>query len=503
MKALSFNLYVKIILWMLLNLLLLALLGTAAGYYAVMGNGKGVFPAALFSSRSDRALRLIGANLQYHPVWEWGEMLESHARHLPVKIHMRTLDTESIQDADIPGRMVRLAAELPRATYTFCPDPTEMFWDSLGGPLFAERGSGPYGLPPVPPVLFIHTGDPSRYWLGRMMYVPDHNSQIHTMLIVMESDTLDGHGLFFDFRMAGLLVLGILGVSFLWWLPFVRHLSLPLRRMARYAEEVEANKLVPAETSPLSGPEFNGSRKDEIGRLGHALLSMTRRISLLMTGQSQFIRYVAHELNTPLAKAQMGLGVLECRLEGSDRDRVQQVMLHIRRLSKLTEEVLTYLQTRASLAAPQPAPVDLCPFLASLAQSEGGGADIHVDVKPGLFLYTDEDYLRRSVGNLLSNALRYAGDAGPVIIRAESSESGEVRVSVSDVGPGVPDEDLPSLCEPFFRGNVALTHPGGTGLGLAIVKHCTEACGGRVEYGNRNPRGFEVRLIFPSRRADA
>lgn len=264
---------------------------------------------------------------------------------------------------------------------------------------------------------------------------------------------------------------------------------------------VEFDKFSCADRPFLHDRDFSGARKDEIGRVGHALVSMMQRVNRMLTGQRQFIRYVAHELNMPLAKAQMGLGVLECKLTGDERLRVQQVLKHIKCLSVLTEEVLAYLQAKASMTPPKNEPVDLCPFLSSLVQGEAPEEDVHVEVEAGLRLCTDRDYLQRIVSNLLRNALHYAGSYGPVLIRAEAGD-GETVISVRDKGPGVPEEDLPSLCEPFFRGRAASTHPGGTGLGLSIVKYCTEVCGGRLEYGNAFPQGFEVRLHFPFKRKD-
>ncbi len=501
MKFLSWNLYIKISLWLVLNLVLLAALVAGISCYVLMGRSyDGVLPASLFSARADSSLRVISANLQYRSVLEWEELLKPHARHLPVLIHIQTLDTESIRDTCIPDKMVAQAKKLPRAIYSFCPSPDIMFWDPMGGTMFAGNSSNvEYGLPPVPPALFQCTGSPARYWLGRVMYIPDVNRQIHTVLVAMESDTIDGHGLFFDIDTLLLLAAAILGVSFLWWLPFVRHLSNPLRRMANYAEEVEFESFSCIDKPFLHEKEFSGARKDEIGRVGYALVSMTQRMNRLLTGQKQFIRYVAHELNTPLAKAQMGLGVLECKLKGDERLRVQQVLRHIKRLSVLTEEVLTYLQAKASMDTPKKEYIDLCSFLSSIVMSEAPEEDVHVEVPAGLCLCSDRDYLQRIVSNLLRNALHYAGTYGPVVIRAEEREE-TIILSIRDMGPGVSEEDMPSLCEPFFRGRTAKDHPGGTGLGLSIVKYCTETCGGKMEYGNVSPHGFEVRLHFPSKR---
>ena len=154
MHFLSRNLYVKITIWMLLNLMLLAALGMGIGYSVLMGkNSDNALPASLFSTRADGTLRVISANLQYHSVLEWEELLRPYARTLPVQLHFYTLDTESIRDRSIPELMIEHAMRLPKAIYSFCPPPEVMFWDSMNTATTSETDSSntEYGLPPVPP----------------------------------------------------------------------------------------------------------------------------------------------------------------------------------------------------------------------------------------------------------------------------------------------------------------------------------------------------------------
>jgi two-component system, OmpR family, sensor histidine kinase CpxA len=90
------------------------------------------------------------------------------------------------------------------------------------------------------------------------------------------------------------------------------------------------------------------------------------------------------------------------------------------------------------------------------------------------------------------NAIRYAGDAGPVDIAA-TPEGEHVKISVSDSGPGIPDRELENVFRPFYRPEFARQgETGGTGLGLAIVRDCVESCGGAVYCRNRAPSGLEV-----------
>jgi two-component system sensor histidine kinase CpxA len=106
--------------------------------------------------------------------------------------------------------------------------------------------------------------------------------------------------------------------------------------------------------------------------------------------------------------------------------------------------------------------------------------------------------LARAVGNVLRNAIRYAGNAGPVLLRAVASGP-EIVLTVRDSGPGVPESSLAKLFDPFFRPDVSRTaDTGGVGLGLAIVKTCVEACQGRVSLRNLQPHGLEVEIRLPA-----
>jgi two-component system sensor histidine kinase CpxA len=106
--------------------------------------------------------------------------------------------------------------------------------------------------------------------------------------------------------------------------------------------------------------------------------------------------------------------------------------------------------------------------------------------------------LARALGNLVRNALRYAGESGPVRVTATRA-GGTVVITVDDEGPGVPPADLDRLGEPFFRPELARTREGGgVGLGLAIVRSSIAACGGEVRFSNRAPRGFRAEIRLPA-----
>ena len=363
-----------------------------------------------------------------------------------------------LYDDCIPEKVIQAAMAIPKSSFTLCPDPSKVF-----------RGSEDYqtetGLAPTPPAIFARQGSPTGYWYARTLFVPDANHEAHYLLLAVESDDFTGQGLFFNFRLALFVALGIIGLSCLWWAPFVWHLARPLLGMADYAERiaaegnpggvpplpvnaerVEMDNFVCLDKALSDTRTFSGERRDEIGRLGHAFMTMTRRVGLLISGQSQFIRHIAHELNSPLARTQIGLAILEERLEGNPKARVQRIMQDINRLSMLTDEVLSYLQAKASLGTPKNERIYLCPFLSSIVRSEAPEADVNVFADKDAWLWTDKDYLRRAVCNVLRNAIIYAGSKGPIRVRTGFRPvDNAVLLRVVDSGDGVPEAELPSL----------------------------------------------------------
>jgi signal transduction histidine kinase len=134
---------------------------------------------------------------------------------------------------------------------------------------------------------------------------------------------------------------------------------------------------------------------------------------------------------------------------------------------------------------------------------EEKGVEVERDVPAGLPLVTaDRAALRLAVQNLLDNAVKYAGAAGWIAIRARADGQGhEVSLMVEDRGPGIRPEDRPHLFEPFYRGrDVAGGTVHGSGLGLSLVRHAVEAQHGSLSVAT-GPGGsaFTIRLpVAPS-----
>ena len=117
-----------------------------------------------------------------------------------------------------------------------------------------------------------------------------------------------------------------------------------------------------------------------------------------------------------------------------------------------------------------------------------GGLELSVDVPADLPARGDPDQLAQVLSNLLQNAVRYTPVGGRIDVRAER-RPGDVLVSVTNTGDGIPSEDLPHVFERFYRVEKSRDRAhGGAGIGLAIVRQLVEAAGGRVGAESRDGR---------------
>ena len=133
-----------------------------------------------------------------------------------------------------------------------------------------------------------------------------------------------------------------------------------------------------------------------------------------------------------------------------------------------------------------------------ITKGVAGGTEVRVDIDETLSVMADTELLSRALGNLVRNAIRYAGSQGPIQISAVSNApTSTVTLSVVDSGPGVPEASLEQIFDPFYRIESSRSREtGGVGLGLAIVKTCVEACQGKVIARNLKPSGLQVELTL-------
>ena len=240
--------------------------------------------------------------------------------------------------------------------------------------------------------------------------------------------------------------------------------------------------------------EVATSRLDEIGQLSRSLQKMAGKLDDLVSGQKRFLGDIAHELCSPLVRIRMGLGVLENQLNADDRKKLETVGGEVEELSQLVNELLDFSKASIQPKSLAVTEINLEAFCSEVISREGAGEDIQLSIPGSLKLVTNEDLLRRALSNVVRNAVRYAKEI-EIVVR---ERNGMIELEVSDRGPGISDDWLEHIFEPFTRPDIARTREaGGAGLGLAITKTCIESLKGRITASNRSEGGLSVLLKLP------
>ncbi|HEY8315326.1 MAG TPA: ATP-binding protein [Gaiellaceae bacterium] len=219
-----------------------------------------------------------------------------------------------------------------------------------------------------------------------------------------------------------------------------------------------------------------------------------RRSDLVKTA---LLRAVSHDLRSPLTGISTAVGALRSRtLNLSDADRhelLETIELDADRLTRLVGDLLDLSRLEAGGAAPEPELWSLDDLAREATDSLGARA--HVDiVGEAPLVNVDGAQVQRVLANLIENALRFSQADAHVVVRVTATRK-EAIVRVVDQGPGLPEQELERVFEPFYRRDGDAST--GAGLGLAIARGFAAANGGRVWAESRPGQGATFALALP------
>lgn len=244
-----------------------------------------------------------------------------------------------------------------------------------------------------------------------------------------------------------------------------------------------------------------GARNDELADLGRDFDRMASRLQASMEGQRRLLHDVSHELRSPLARLQAAVGIMRQKPEQPTHmiDRIED---ETARMDELVGELLTLSRLEAGELAGAEEEIDLHELVDEVVrdanfEAQTQGRAVVWEEQGNAVLHGRPELLHSAIENIVRNALKHAPESRTVWVETSANEIEQRYIlRVLDAGAGVPDEELPSLFSPFFRGaNTPNTE--GYGLGLAIARRCIEAHGGTIRADNRPAGGLRVEIMLP------
>jgi two-component system sensor histidine kinase CpxA len=279
------------------------------------------------------------------------------------------------------------------------------------------------------------------------------------------------------------------------------YLTMPIVRLRAATRQLAAGDLTARSGSPAS----KGS--DEVAGLVRDFDAMAERLEMLVKAQSRLLNDISHELRSPLARLNVALGLARQRAGVESTDMLDRIELEASRLNELIGRILTLARLEDGEQRVPQTPVPLDDLVASVAEDAEFEAQerrchVHTAIPEGNWGVCGNDSLLHSaVENVVRNAIRYTqeGTSVEIVLASEKRGSGaEAVLRVSDAGPGVPEDALGKLFEPFYRLDDARGRlTGGVGLGLAITERAVRFHGGKVSAFNRAEGGLMVEIRLP------
>ncbi|MCH4897883.1 MULTISPECIES: HAMP domain-containing sensor histidine kinase [unclassified Pseudomonas] len=262
------------------------------------------------------------------------------------------------------------------------------------------------------------------------------------------------------------------------WLA-VRIAIRPLTRLANAVETLDPN------AHPINLDEKG---PNEVAYAARAFNSMQARIAAYLKERMQLLAAISHDLQTPITRMKLRAEFMD---DSAEKDKLWN---DLGEMEHLVREGVAYARSIHG-STEESRRTNLDSFLDSLVfDYQDMGKEVQLSGKSEAVIDTRPHALRRVLVNLTDNALKFAGAAELLIQR----DRNELSIKVMDRGPGIAEEELAQVMEPFYRvENSRNRSTGGTGLGLAIAQQLAMALGGSLTLSNREGGGLCAELKLP------
>ena len=275
------------------------------------------------------------------------------------------------------------------------------------------------------------------------------------------------------------LVLSLLGAVFI-----SRLINQPLARLSSAARAVARG--LPPVSLPDRGPA-------EIREANQSFNQMVQDLNQVESDRAVILAGISHDLRTPIARM-----LLEVEMAKLPEDSRKGMQSDLAQMEAIIGQFLDYARPAEAGSYSR---FDLSGLLRKMSEEAARNPELNIStaIDYSLRVRGNPTEIGRVISNLIENARRYGKTPGGDVTSLDISavrDGRQVRIEITDSGPGLPEAQIPHLLRPFTRMDSARTHANGAGLGLAIVDRVVQRHQGRLEIKNRETGGLAVRVWF-------
>jgi two-component system sensor histidine kinase CpxA len=305
-------------------------------------------------------------------------------------------------------------------------------------------------------------------------------------------EILWGGGFVFSISLMLLVTLLCLGLAY--------HIASPIHSIQSTARRVAQGDLKARVPTSVS------RRFDELAALAKDFDSMVSRLDSLIQTQKKLLNSVSHELRSPLARINISLALLRNRSSADSDDLFQRLDRDVVRIDLLMGQLLTLSRLESGFSSGERENLNFAQLVEEVAadanfEAQALGKSVSLQTNDSIFLRNaDPHALRSACENIIRNAVRFTppGSDVQIVLDVDRSAPESLAVlSVRDHGPGVPEDSLQAIFQPFYRVNGDGETMGGNGLGLAIASEAIRLHRGTIRAANLRPNGLEIIIQMP------
>ncbi len=280
-----------------------------------------------------------------------------------------------------------------------------------------------------------------------------------------------------------------------------KYLTIPLVAL-RHA----THKLAEGDLSARAISSTRGS-KDEISSLVADFNAMADQIESLVTLQNRLTTDISHELRSPLARLSVALEIARAKSGPQATSALDRIETEADRLNELVGQILMLSRLESGTDRTFPDQVDVAELLQDVAddasfEATKKGCTVNLDLSRKCSIQGSRELLRRSIDNVLRNAINYTASGSSIEVSLECSNGESPAIAlirIRDHGVGVPENELKNIFQPFHRvGGDRARQSGGAGLGLAIADRAVRLHHGTISARNAPDGGLIIEVALPA-----